>query len=408
MTAAERHGARGFTVIELMVVTLIIAILMSIAFKISGIGDQGDRRTRTIERIQKLENCLSGYYAVYGMYPPVPLQGVSRNIDVKVNMYGVQGQGNSESGESGLDWERVKAACLAQPVGVKYPYPEAMNDVIESLSKLMEERYKDSDNEHIARKFSRGFENASVNPGKFGSEKVSTGDSTYKGKSKQYSPNWNDCQLFRYGLMSFLLPRYLFMMGGAKTFYEGRSMHDTKGFTQWQAFNSIPANIKNGKHFDNDGPSTFAEMRNLLNYDGTTGEIRASRENLAKVETIPSQSVCRRWLANLEGIVSGGLTFYGINTRDKDGYNQLQVSNTDIALYEAHGQQYVLGEMTVCDGWGRTLYYYSAPPYQSYRLWSAGANGKTFPPWVELNSLDSSDRKKAVQWMGDDIIMMSN
>jgi len=407
MTAAERHGARGFTVIELMVVTLIIAILMSIAFKISGIGDQGDRRNRTIERIQKLENCLSGYYAVYGMYPPVPLQGVSRNIDVKVNMYGVQGQSDSESGDSGLDWNRVKAACLAQPVGVKYPYPEAMNDVIEDLSKLMEERWGDNEDPNIARKFSRGFVNASVNPGKFGSEKVSTDDSSYKGSTKQASPNWNDCQLFRYGLMSFLLPRYLFMMGGAKTFYEGTWVNDSKGFAQWQVFNTIPPNIKNGKHFDNDGPQTYIQLRNLLNYDDK-GQIRASRENLSKVEAIPSQSSCRRWIANLEGIVSGGLTFYGINTRDKDGYNQLQVSNVGIPLYEAHGQQYVLGEMTVVDGWGNSLYYYSAPPYQSYRLWSSGANGKTFPPWVELDSIDSSDRKKALDWMGDDIIMMSN
>ena len=320
-----------------------------------------------------------------------------------MDKYGIQGQPSSESSGSGLNWNQVKAACLAQPVGVKYPYPEAMNDVIDNLSKLMAERYAEDDDQAVREKFTRGFENASVNPGKFGGEKVSTDDSPYKGSSKQASPNWNDCQLFRYGLLSFLLPRYLFMLGGPETFYD----EGNGSFAQWQAFNNIPPNIENGKHFKNTGPQNFRALRRLLNYDDR-GQIRASRESLSQVEAIPSQSACRRWLANLEGIVSGGMDFYGVNTRDKDGYYMLHVGNRNLPLYEAHGQQYVLGEMTVVDGWGNPVYYYSEPPYQSYRLWSAGANGKTFPPWVQVDSLDSKDRSTASSWMADDIIMLSN
>lgn len=397
MTAAERHGGRGFTIIELMVVTLIIAILMSVAFKISGIGDYADNKNRTIARLQKLENCLSGYYAVYGMYPPVPFQGVSRSIDVNVDKYGVQSQPQSESGGSRLkdNWSRVNAACRAQPVGAIYPYPHAMSAFIKDFSDLMEERWGEEDE-----RFRLGFENASDNPGKF-NESVNTAGSTYKGKRKYQSPNWNDCQLFRYGLMSFLLPRYLFMLGGDESFYRGN-------FAQWNMFNNLPPSVQNGKRNTSGGRiSDWEGLRNLLNYDPKTGEIRASRENLSKVEALPSQSVCRRWLVNLEGAVSGGTTFFGINTRD-NRYNMFDAGNRNIPLYSVNGQQYVLGEMTVCDGWGNSLYYYSEPPYQSYRLWSAGANGKTFPPWLQVESLNSEDRKTALEWMADDIVMMSN
>ena len=60
--------------------------------------------------------------------------------------------------------------------------------------------------------------------------------------------------------------------------------------------------------------------------------------------------------------------------------------------------------VTVQDGWNRELYYYSAPPFQSYRLWSAGANGNTFPPWIKLDNLSASDRQLAVSAMEDDIV----
>ena len=400
MAKGKTHLGKGFTVVELMVVTLIIAILMSIAFKISGIGDDADRRNKTIARLQRLENCLSGYYAVYGSYPPVPLQGVSRNINVTVNDYGVQDDGTLNNS---LSWPQVNAACRAQPVGAIYPYPEGMNDYIDELSRLMKEAYGNDDDPAVARKFSRGFQNASKNAnGLFGASVETTG-SDYRGQSKRLSPNWNDCQLFRYGLLSFLLPRYLFMMGGDSSFYRSGQ------YAEWGEFNRLPPNNVNGKHNapGSDAITSFDQLRSKIGYDAR-GNITGNARDRAEVEAIPSQSVCRRWLTNLEGIVAGGKTFYGINTHDNGVGESLRVDNKAIPLYESNGQQYVLGEMTVEDGWYNTIYYYSEPPYQSYRLWSAGANGKTFPPWIQIDSLNQADRKTAAAWIADDIVMMSN
>ena len=110
---------------------------------------------------------------------------------------------------------------------------------------------------------------------------------------------------------------------------------------------------------------------------------------------------------------SGNLYTVYVNTEDGDspylnlavfdgapGGGLRQFSNGG---YDSSSSLYILDGMTIIDGWGRELYYYSAPPYQSYRLWSAGPNGRTFPPWYDLNSLDSSARKVVTTWTKDDL-----
>ena len=64
--------------------------------------------------------------------------------------------------------------------------------------------------------------------------------------------------------------------------------------------------------------------------------------------------------------------------------------------------------MTVQDGWGHEFYYYSRSPYQSYTLWSAGPDGKTFPPWIARDKLSGQELDMAAKWTKDDIAHMSN
>jgi prepilin-type N-terminal cleavage/methylation domain-containing protein len=80
---------KAFTLVELLIVVLVLVILMSVAFRLSSIGDSSESRQRTIVIMQKIENCLSGYYAAFGSYPPVKLHG-SRNYRLRVNKYGIQ------------------------------------------------------------------------------------------------------------------------------------------------------------------------------------------------------------------------------------------------------------------------------------------------------------------------------
>lgn len=52
------------------------------------------------------------------------------------------------------------------------------------------------------------------------------------------------------------------------------------------------------------------------------------------------------------------------------------------------------------------------PRTKAYVLWSAGPNGRTFPPWIPLDSdkIKGNDTAKSVisNWIQDDIVNMSN
>ena len=150
---------RGFTLIELMIVMAILVTLMAVMFRISGIGADADNKTRTIVRLQRLENCLSGYYAAFGSYPPVKMHG-ARDIYLSVGEHGIQSDKRNESIwgwdpdtfvkwiESGKDkryrqpaeesaWRQVQAACMSQPVACNFPFPSGYHDATVALSDQM-------------------------------------------------------------------------------------------------------------------------------------------------------------------------------------------------------------------------------------------------------------------------------
>ena len=81
----------GFTLIELLVVTVVIVALMGVIFRLTGIAGGTSAKETTVFRMQCLENCLSGDYAAFGSYPPVPLQNASRSIYRKTGVHSREG-----------------------------------------------------------------------------------------------------------------------------------------------------------------------------------------------------------------------------------------------------------------------------------------------------------------------------
>lgn len=369
---------RGFTLIELMIVTAVLVALMAIVFRLAGLGGAQEARATTIKRMQCLENALSGYYAAFGSYPPVKLHG-TRDIFSEVDEWGVQ---KPDGGTlSSLSWGSVNAACRSQPVAARYPFSSSANvqDYIRVVSEELkrrsqsdDEQYKDYKNNSDILQY--GFDALSRPSGEIGDKNAT---------------DWRDVQIFQFGLMSYLLPRYLFMTLGDEELYNGT-------YAQWDADNEAQRQC----HADGRSDYTWNDIRkDVLNGHG------------AYVEMIPSQSVCARWMPNLEHIVHGGDVFFGIDTKVPYSGNAINVDNPNPEVFcptRNRSNQYVLDGMTVKDGWGTDFYYYSPAPYQSYRIWSAGANRKTFPPWVELSSLNDAERAKAGEWMADDITSMSN
>ena len=104
----KSEKSRGFTLIELLIVVVVITTLLGLMFRLAGVGEDQAKRNRTIARMQKLEFALSGYYAAFGSYPPVPLHG-SRDIFCDVNDHGIQKSSGGTSSAK-LEWVRSVAA----------------------------------------------------------------------------------------------------------------------------------------------------------------------------------------------------------------------------------------------------------------------------------------------------------
>ena len=387
----------GFTLIELLVVTVVVVSLMAIVFRLSGIAGGATDQQETVSRMQKLENCLSGYYATFGSYPPVPLQGASRNIYRKVDdrRPTVQTDDN-QIDDSTLDWEQVRAACLAQPVAAMCPPPSGMEGDYDTFraaiqSALEADIFGGTDKTHVESLLSMTWQSLD-NPGFL--------------NPYQEEVDSKRLTLFRYGLMSFLLPRYRFMLDCAKGSKGGNKEeafnNSIDNYRQWTEFNPLPPRMNSGIAYE-----TWKEFCDIMD-----------SEDDWQIDLIPSQAACARWLPNLQGIVSGRrVKFFGmtIGNGGKSGLPAVKDAGS-FNLYSAGGSHrsgssgYPLNTFTVKDGWGREFYYYSPAPYQTYILWSSGADGLTFPPWVDLEQFknEHSDQyEKAVKWMADDIKFMS-
>ena len=132
---------------------------------------------------------------------------------------------------------------------------------------------------------------------------------------------------------------------------------------------------------------------------GSSGQdITLLLTNLEKQRVIENEA-CVRWLPCFEGILrSFASSVLGVKINgDINGGHRLA------ARQMIDGPKVALAFITITDGWGRELFYHSAPPYQSFRVWSAGPDGLTYPPWVP--STDATYKSlKAQTWTKDDII----
>ena len=382
---------KGFTLVELLIVVVVLVILMTIAFRLGGIGDETTKRNRTINRMQRLENCLSGYYAAYGSYPPVKLHG-SRDYMLKVNKYGLQCE--DEAPDSVLKWENVEAACKSQPMAMCWPFSRHWAPFVNALSQM---RMKTKKNPSTLDSFYALEDNSTISQ---------WGDRS----------SWSDVHIFKFGVLSYLLPRYLIAMkgGGSSSGDVDKQLYSNQ--SQWTMNNQLPCRFESGVPYGN--------------WDEVCEEVYQEPWRIAVLQ---SQAVCARWLPNLEETVAMmfEMEAYGIKLKepnnDGDANNKFEVYDASKlgsggSSASGSGQNYALNRVTVCDGWGNEFYYYSLPPHQSYILWSGGANGMTFPHWIVGSELEqvlqkypdmvygtNGEKKMPLQQViADDIVQMSN
>lgn len=393
---------RGFTIVELLVVITVIVTLMTIMFRLNSISGETAARNMTIDRLQRLENCISGYYAAFGSYPPVKVHG-SRNIFYPVNKYGLAL--TEQPPNNRFDYKQIEAALESQPLSADFPYPKQRGTknnfaYVDSVSDAATERYNNGEdpycnNELLANHFDALEQVNSLS-------------------SKRHEVLWSKCQLFRFGLLSYLLPRYLIMMG-----HEQSEIYGT--FDQWSRNNELPCRFEDGLPF-----ASWEDLNSLLQKksNGDDGDRQW------EVEAIPSQAVTARWMPNLEKILAlqemGELKIFGIVVTEPKATTtrigtpgrpkptpKIYPVKTPATEDGTCSQNYALDGVTCNDGWENEFFYYSPAPYQTYRLWSAGPNGQTFPPWITpdeiaANPVLNEHRKEIMQWISDDIVSLSN
>ena len=393
---------KGFTLIELLIVVTIMATLMTIMFRLGAISSDESKRITTITRLQKLENCLSGYYAAFGSYPPVKIYG-SRDIYMEVKN-GVQTDNRNET----LNWSQIQAACRSQPINCAFPFAEGMRETVEDFSQRLQElassnsKYQQSPN---YRAFSAGF---------------SIGDA---GEFTAYwkKTDWRDVQIFKFGLLSYLLPRYLVMMQGDPLFCGASGGNPC---AQWSMNNDDCVDATTGLTM------TWKKVYDSVerNAEGTyhAGEIKGSKSDFIRVANMPTQAVCANWIANLEGACAVGHTMgdiFGVNIVD-NSYSLFSDPEDDgdppqLDIYSPGGKGsdfYMLDSISVRDGWWQDFYYYAPNGAQSYALWSSGPNCRTFPPWIDktgmldkrVNESNGGSSKTVADYIADDIIRMNH
>jgi prepilin-type N-terminal cleavage/methylation domain-containing protein len=327
-TRAKQETRDAFTLIEMMVVVAIIGILIAGVFRLLGAAGESNKKAVTIARIQKLQNALSGFYAEYGTYPPVTQHG---SPDPFVEQSSEDGL---EKHVSKLEAKNANRAAGCQPIGFEFPNVTSLDDFINTKYRSM------------------GIMSVNQQLGQIAATLPKS--------------DWKDVKIFKFGALSYLLPR-IELMGGEDLVKKNENSTPDLNF--------------------------FKSLQWTKNNSGSLAAQR-TRENHA----------VGRWLPNFEKSLYGGFPLLGIATAEPDCDGPQFAGANEYPAGSKGGNKYVLVTITMRDGWGRNLYYYSAPPYQSYRIWSAGPNGNTFPPWIALDSLSSTDRKTATSWVEDDVV----
>ncbi len=343
---------RAFTLMELMIVILIIGILMSGVFMLMSVASKHGDIAQTRAKVQRMQNAISGFYAAYGTYPPVdnhyasldPFINVDDDFDEPIN------------GSGGLDASACRWSCRAQPVAFEYPCAQEEDAMINDY-------FRDAD--------------------------VLTPNQVFGNAASYPETDWDTHKMFKFGLMSFLLPRITIV-----------GIPSTGGFNEEQPISG----------FYESGQWESSNKKSSLGSSGGNDLVNALRSQGG----VESRAVAK-WLPNLEGMCAQlNRTIMNVSLNDSKSYfNDKEMDTLSDGLggdaayrgpYKSKsGQKTVLNCATVKDSWSHDLYYYSAPPYQSYKVWSAGPDGKTFPPWIPLGSLSSSDQETVAGWIKDDI-----
>ena len=261
---------RGFTLIELMIVFVIIIVLAGMVLRLMNLSGVRNAEASTRERLERVAQALEEFRATYGRYPPVDYY-----------------------------------PGIGQPFGYEYANAAMMPPTVQNTIRS---------------------------------------ESTGPNKKNLWSADGTG-RVFTFGLLSYFFPRYnshasesprLFIGGSGSAPPSGGvdPFNKNNSINQWSDYNKRDNLTDIGDIVQN-----LESSRRILPFLGAS---------LSPTNTVESY-----------GIVYHGAT--AIREVSKDS-----------------GLEYQNMVLTIYDGWGEhELHYESRPPYDSYKLWSNGPDGKS-------------------------------
>ena len=297
----KANSKKGFTLIEMLVVCLIIVILAGLVFRLTGIIGRNNDEAKTRAKLEMVASALEEFKSIYGKYPPVRLYSTSTGPR---NMF-------------------------------RYEYPGASTYGAN----------KDKARENARRILREG-------KGKLAHWNGDDYDSGGKDQSV----------IFTFGLCSFFVPR---VNGTAE--WGPKELLDN-ALEQWSAFNT--------GNTGGDSTRDIDAVRRILPHLGarlgTDDRIVWDEPELNHAGILE-----KPWGKNGSG---GGTSRRSQLTGEAEG----QTNRT----------------ITITDAWSHDLNYYSIPPYETYKLWSAGVDGMTVGSKCRNASHGHDPATKGTDWAG--------
>lgn len=182
---------------------------------------------------------------------------------------------------------------------------------------------------------------------------------------------WNEFPLFTFGLASYFYPRYWDTAKGrcppeffgdleAGEIADGRDVSESRIINQWKDHNKRRTTSGGRVSVVDVNKDMIAISKILPLLDTSVSFSKTKNGRVWKMKR------------NSRGDVDWGLAEFEWNNYKMSG----KPHEYDGRLYHNQGINFK-------DVWGRKLNYQSNPPYDSYRIWSAGVNGATCNPRCE-------------------------
>lgn len=97
----KQQNRRGFTLMEMLVVIVIIGILTGLLFRLHSVAGERAARAQTLARLENIKLCVEEFYRLHGNYPPQSDNPTSHGTEYQGYYFG-------DLGFFPEDWEKIQ------------------------------------------------------------------------------------------------------------------------------------------------------------------------------------------------------------------------------------------------------------------------------------------------------------